>query len=259
MNTSSELRVDMPRRERRRLQKAKQRRNARIGTLAGVAATAIAVAGIAQQSATADHEEVEALSTERLVSTIPANTLHVDEAAVKSAGSDMAASRMGISSIADADDKEGSISVAGYAEEQAGPTNGARVLPGNIVLSHPVASTRISSPFGHRSNPTGAGAHFHIGQDYPVPTGTAVHASAGGTVVFAGWHSTGGNRVEIDHGNGIVTAYSHNSSLNVRVGEQVSAGQVVALAGSTGNSTGPHVHFEVKVDDKWVDPAIYLP
>lgn len=78
-------------------------------------------------------------------------------------------------------------------------------------------------------------------------------------MVFAGVHSTGGNRVEVDHGHGVVTAYSHNSQLRVSVGDTVEQGQTIALAGSTGNSTGPHIHYEIKVNDKWVDPQYYLP
>lgn len=145
------------------------------------------------------------------------------------------------------------------AEEDDRIAGGELDLPGGIKLSHPVSSTRISSPFGMRSNPTGAGYQFHVGQDYPVPTGTPVRAAAAGTITFAGWHRTGGMRIEIDHGHGVTTAYSHNSRLAVSVGDTVEAGGLVALAGSTGNSTGPHVHFEVIVNGRWVDPRLYLP
>lgn len=148
-----------------------------------------------------------------------------------------------------ADDAEDADRIAG----------GELELPGGIELSHPVSSTRISSPFGMRSNPTGPGYQFHVGQDYPVPTGTPVRAAAAGTITFAGWHRTGGMRVEIDHGHGVTTAYSHNSRLAATVGDTVEAGGLVALAGSTGNSTGPHVHFEVIVNGRWVDPRLYLP
>lgn len=138
---------------------------------------------------------------------------------------------------------------------------GEESLPGDIALMRPVASTRISSPFGWRVNPTGLGdpIQLHIGQDYPVPTGTPVRSSAEGVVTFSGWHPTGGMRVMVDHGNGVVTAYSHNSALAVKVGDRVPAGGLIALAGSTGNSTGPHVHFEVIVNGQWVNPALYLP
>lgn len=142
---------------------------------------------------------------------------------------------------------------------EARMAGGELQLPGDLRLAHPVNANRISSPYGMRSNPTGYGYQFHIGQDYPVPTGTAVQASGDGTVTFAGWHVTGGWRVEIDHGSGVTTAYSHNSRLQVSVGQTVSAGETIAAAGSTGNSTGPHVHLEIIVDGETVDPALYLP
>ncbi|MGO1183035.1 MAG: M23 family metallopeptidase [Micrococcaceae bacterium] len=142
---------------------------------------------------------------------------------------------------------------------EARMAGGELQLPGDLRLAHPVNANRISSPYGMRSNPTGYGYQFHIGQDYPVPTGTAVQASGDGTVTFAGWHVTGGWRLEIDHGGGVTTAYSHNSQLQASVGQTVSAGETIAAAGSTGNSTGPHVHLEIIVDGETVDPALYLP
>lgn len=136
---------------------------------------------------------------------------------------------------------------------------GELALPGDLRLAHPVEADRISSPYGTRSNPTGNGYQFHIGQDYPTSTGADVLASGAGEVTFAGWHVTGGWRVEIDHGDGVTTAYSHNSQLEVDVGQQVSAGEAIAAAGSTGNSTGPHVHLEIVIDGETVDPRLYLP
>src|SRR5690625_7732651 len=94
-------------------------------------------------------------------------------------------------------------------------------MPGKNQMIYPAVSKRTSCTFGMRSNPTGAGSQFHVGTDFPVSTGTPVKATASGTVVFAGVHSTGGNRVEIDHGHGVVTAYSHNSQFTVSVGDTV--------------------------------------
>lgn len=88
--------------------------------------------------------------------------------------------------------------------------------------------------------------------------GSPVKASAAGTVVQAGWAGHSGNRVRVDHGNGLETTYNHNSSLKVSVGQKVKRGQVVSLSGTTGNSTGCHVHLEVLVDDTPVDPAGWL-
>src|SRR5699024_413812 len=94
---------------------------------------------------------------------------------------------------------------------------------------------------------------------FPESAGSTVKDTEPGSVIFASTHSPGGNRVEIDRGDGVVTGYSHNSELAVSGGETVTQGQTIALAGSTGNSTGPHVHYEIKINDKWVDPEYYLP
>jgi murein DD-endopeptidase MepM/ murein hydrolase activator NlpD len=126
------------------------------------------------------------------------------------------------------------------------------------VLSQPVDNVRLTSRFGHRKNPTGPGFMSHNGLDYGVPMGTPVKASAAGTVVQAEWAGHSGFRVKIDHGNGLETSYNHNSVLKVSVGQKVKRGEVVSLAGSTGNSTGPHVHLEVIVNGKWVNPEAWL-
>ena len=99
---------------------------------------------------------------------------------------------------------------------------------------------------------------MHEGIDIAVPSGTPVHAAAAGTVVYAGWLGGYGNIVVVDHGNGLSTAYGHNSSLSVAQGASVGAGSVIALSGNTGHSTGPHVHFEVRVNGAAVDPTRYL-
>jgi len=99
---------------------------------------------------------------------------------------------------------------------------------------------------------------MHEGIDIAVPTGTPVVAAASGQVIVAGWMGGYGNLVVIDHGGGLATAYGHNSSFAVGSGSTVSQGQTIAYAGSTGNSTGPHVHFEVRVNGSPVDPLGYL-
>ncbi|MET3809295.1 M23 family metallopeptidase [Arthrobacter sp. UYEF3] len=127
-------------------------------------------------------------------------------------------------------------------------------------LGAPLDSMVTASPFGYRVSPiTGAVGEFHRGQDYAAQCGTAVHAAASGTVTFTGWHPYGGgNRVVIDHGNGLETTYNHLSSSSVRVGQQVSRGDVVAMSGTTGASTGCHLHFEVMVNGEVVDPLGWL-
>jgi len=116
----------------------------------------------------------------------------------------------------------------------------------------------ITSPFGYRNHPIFGRQILHSGIDIGVDSGTPVHAADSGVVVEAGWLGGYGYAVVIDHGNGLSTLYGHNSSLNVSAGQSVSQGQVIAYSGSTGNSTGPHVHFEVRANGDPVDPTGYL-
>lgn len=100
---------------------------------------------------------------------------------------------------------------------------------------------------------------MHEGIDIGADTGTPIRAAAGGTVILADWFGGYGNTVLVDHGGGYVTLYAHQSSLSVSEGDTVSAGQTVGLVGSTGHSTGPHLHFEVRVGGVAEDPELYLP
>lgn len=117
----------------------------------------------------------------------------------------------------------------------------------------------ITSNFGYRGNPIGGGTGFHEGLDIAVDYGTPVQATAAGEVTAAGWVDGYGNLVEVDHGNGFVTRYGHNSMVLVVVGQKVHTGDILALAGSTGRSTGPHVHYEVRVQGTPTDPLLFLP
>jgi murein DD-endopeptidase MepM/ murein hydrolase activator NlpD len=99
---------------------------------------------------------------------------------------------------------------------------------------------------------------MHEGIDIAASSGTPIRVAAAGTVIHAGWLGGYGNLVVVDHGNGLATAYAHASSILVRVGQQVSQGETVSLVGSTGNSSGPHLHFEVRVNGVAVDPLLYL-
>ena len=119
-------------------------------------------------------------------------------------------------------------------------------------------SGRITSYFGGRSSPGGIGSTNHKGIDIAAPKGTPVYASDGGTVTYAGWMSGYGYLVRIDHGNGYVTYYGHNSSLLVSVGQHVYKGQQIARVGSTGNSTGNHCHFEIRYNGVAKNPLNYL-
>ncbi|MGP9838709.1 peptidoglycan DD-metalloendopeptidase family protein [Arthrobacter sp. 179] len=153
-------------------------------------------------------------------------------------------------------DGEGLPSRRGAEHVTTGP---AGLLPGGLALAPPVETTRITSGFGWRLNPTGPGSYIHIGQDYGVACGTPVRAAADGRVVQSAWAGHSGQRVRVDHGSGVETAYSHNSLLVAHQGDRVHRGDLLALSGTTGNSTGCHVHFEVYLHGKWVDPAKYLP
>lgn len=132
-------------------------------------------------------------------------------------------------------------------------------LPGNLQLIHPVSSRHITSPYGWRNNPTGSGTQIHIGQDYAIACGSPVYATEDGTVIQSAWAGHSGMRVTIDHGSSVRTGYSHNSKLIAKVGDVVKQGQLIALSGTTGNSTGCHVHFEVIINGKWNDPRNFLP
>ena len=130
-------------------------------------------------------------------------------------------------------------------------------VQGTGQLGWPV-SGEITSPYGYRVHPIWGTTIYHSGIDIGVDEGTPVHAADGGVVVWSGWMGGYGYAVVIDHGNGLSTLYGHNSELAVDEGQSVAKGQVISYAGSTGNSTGPHVHFEVRANGDPVDPMGYL-
>ena len=143
--------------------------------------------------------------------------------------------------------------------EEAAPVAAEEPAPQGPVA--PLDSLVLTSPFGYRDNPLSPGyPEFHTGADFGAVTGTPVKASAAGTVVEAGWHTTGGGglRVVIDHGDGLQTTYNHLNSIDVGVGQAVEAGDVIAGVGSTGNSTGPHLHYEVLRHGEYTDPMAWL-
>jgi murein DD-endopeptidase MepM/ murein hydrolase activator NlpD len=114
--------------------------------------------------------------------------------------------------------------------------------------------------FGGRRNPFGGSStEFHTGQDIAAPWGTAASATANGTVTFAGWQAGYGQVVVIDHGGGLTTRFGHLSQILVPVGQSVKRGDIVGHVGSTGRSTGPHLHYEIRINDEPVDPTPYLP
>lgn len=127
-----------------------------------------------------------------------------------------------------------------------------------LPLGRPIVAQALSSSFGFRTDPFLGRRAMHTGLDFPAPTGTAVFAAAGGTVTTAGESGGYGLMVEIDHGNGITTRYGHLSRIEVRPGQTLEPGARLGRVGSTGRSTGPHLHYEVRRDDHPVNPQRYL-
>ena len=120
------------------------------------------------------------------------------------------------------------------------------------------SSAYITSGFGYRSEVMAGSGTFHNGIDIAVNAGAPIIAAKAGRVIAAGYHYSMGNHVIIDHGNGVYTIYMHSSKLLVSVGQEVSKGQTIALVGSTGMSTGPHLHFSVKLNGQYVNPLNYV-
>ncbi|MFN5902703.1 MAG: M23 family metallopeptidase, partial [Novosphingobium sp.] len=127
-----------------------------------------------------------------------------------------------------------------------------------IPQHSPASMEFISSGFGYRADPFTGGAAFHAGLDFKGPIGAPIFAAAAGTISFVGTQQGYGNTVEIDHGNGLMTRYAHMSRFRATPGQRVEAGQVIGLIGNTGRSTGPHLHFEVRINDRAVNPRPFL-
>jgi murein DD-endopeptidase MepM/ murein hydrolase activator NlpD len=122
----------------------------------------------------------------------------------------------------------------------------------------PASIQSITSGFGYRRDPFNGHAAMHAGIDFKGPVGSPVFAAADGRVTFAGWKSGYGQAIEITHGNGMLTRYAHLSRIGVNVGQDVAAGATIGGLGSTGRSTGPHLHFEVRINDRAVNPRPFL-
>ena len=127
-----------------------------------------------------------------------------------------------------------------------------------IPSVHPVDKLNFTSNFGIRSDPFNGTARMHAGVDIPGATGTPIYATADGTIAHAERMGGYGNMVEIDHGKGLATRYGHMSKLLVEPGAHVTRGQLIGLMGSTGRSTGPHLHYEVRIDGHAVNPVPFL-
>lgn len=147
------------------------------------------------------------------------------------------------------------------AAAAAGNSGSTAPAPGSPSVSGfqwPVNGS-VTSGFGYRIHPIYGTRRLHQGLDISGGSGTPIAAAKGGTVISAGWRGGYGNAVVISHGGGITTLYAHQSSMNVSNGQEVSRGDIIGWVGSTGASTGPHLHFEVRVNGSAVDPRPYLP
>lgn len=127
-----------------------------------------------------------------------------------------------------------------------------------IPTQEPVLAGRVGSPFGYRIDPINGHTALHTGLDFPADTGTPIYAAAGGVVVVQEPHIAYGNMIEVDHGNNLITRYAHTSKVFVKKGDIVKRGQKIAEVGTTGRSTGPHLHFEVWVAGVVQDPRRFL-
>lgn len=146
----------------------------------------------------------------------------------------------------------------GSGSGSSGKPGGSQVS-GNGQITHPVPGyRRISSYFGYREQPLAGASTNHKGIDFAAATGTPIYAAAGGTVVSSGYSGNAGKIIVINHGNGMVTKYMHCNTLFVSSGQKVSKGQNIAQVGSTGNSTGPHLHFQLEIGGVPVNPLKYL-
>lgn len=207
-----------------------------------------------EKAALAKQAEIEQKKAERNVVLQKAQN---DRATAMQAIEELNASSAQVSAMLKERQAARAAAAAAAAQSSGGQGASDNWVQGTGQLGWPV-SGEITSPYGYRVHPIFGTTIYHSGIDIGVDEGTPVHAADGGVVVWSGWMGGYGYAVVIDHGNGLSTLYGHNSELAVDEGQSVAKGQVISYAGSTGNSTGPHVHFEVRVNGDPVDPMGYL-
>ena len=229
------------------------------------------VAGLraqAQQNVAAQNALIDDLNSSAASITA---LIRAEEAAAKKAAQEKAAkeaaaaeqkatnSAAKASSTAKAASSSSGTKSSGSSSPYVAASTTTTYISGNGTFCLPAPQyTRLSSPFGYRIHPISHVRKLHTGIDFGAPANSPAVAGADGVVIYAGWYNGYGNTVVISHGNGISTLYAHNNSLCVTKGQSVKRGQQIAYIGSTGNSTGPHCHFEVRINGTPVNPAPYL-
>jgi murein DD-endopeptidase MepM/ murein hydrolase activator NlpD len=183
--------------------------------------------------------------------------LKSDKRALEAAQAQLEKDSKGISSLIQKKVAEMQRRLAEEARERAKRGEPVAIVLGTGQFTLPSVG-EITSSFGWRTHPILGYQKFHSGMDFGADYGSPIMAADRGVVVFAGWYGGYGNTIIIDHGGGMTTLYAHSEELYVAEGQSVQRGQAIAAVGSTGLSTGPHLHFEVRRDGEPIDPAEFL-
>jgi murein DD-endopeptidase MepM/ murein hydrolase activator NlpD len=212
-------------------------------------------ADIAQQKQTADAARAAAADEQQQLNQLAQQQASARDAA---AGAEQAENAALGAAVAQHDDAEAALQAESDRIAALAQSAGGGPTQGDGTFIWPVQGP-ITSPFGYRTDPVTGATAFHAGIDIGAACGTPIKAAGTGTVLTAGWNSGGyGNMTLINHGGGLSTLYGHQSSIIVAAGQSVTQGQVIGYVGSTGKSTGCHLHFEVRVNGNPVDPMGYL-
>jgi murein DD-endopeptidase MepM/ murein hydrolase activator NlpD len=210
---------------------------------------------VAQQKQQADAARAAAVNEKSQLDTLAAQQTSARDAAANALQTENAALS---AAVRQHDEAEAELQAESQRIAALVQSAGNGAVTGDGTFIWPVSGP-ITSPFGYRTDPVTGATAFHAGLDIGAPCGTPIKAAGTGTILSAGWNSGGyGNMTLINHGNGLATLYGHQSSIIVSAGQAVTKGQVIGYVGSTGKSTGCHLHFEVRVNGNPVDPTGYL-
>ncbi len=223
--------------------------------LLGISALSIGMSGIVRNAALAESASVNSAITTQIAAQpaeIPATQSETTDYTRPSTPTDLALNSGGPDDGAEVDGEDNELE---NQLKQIRATTNPAFLP--TMWAH---LGKINNEFGFRRNPFGGRSYeFHPGMDIDGERGDMVIAPANGTVIKAGFTGGYGNMVEIDHGNGLTSRYGHMSKIETEVGATITRGQLIGLIGSTGRSTGPHLHYELRLNDKSINPRHFLP